>query len=246
MVCLIDPVGDVYACPFVIDPNSWPATCADRVDLPPSARERAVPVAAGAAERRGLRLVRFVRCLPGRVHGGQILHGPAAGRARPRMRLRPWRDRARRGDPPTPGRGSPWGTQKSTRAARRSPCRPLSDFAHQPGSSAAALVGRRCRSRVPPGPRSRPPIESKLLAIPVGSLEQHGPHLPLNTDTRIATDLAARLCALRRDVMMAPPAALRGQRRALRGFPGPCCSTTRSWPPSWSSWCDRPEQPSPE
>ncbi|HVT41380.1 MAG TPA: creatininase family protein, partial [Acidimicrobiales bacterium] len=30
-----------------------------------------------------------------------------------------------------------------------------------------------------------------VLAVPVGSLEQHGPHLPLDTDTRIATALAS-------------------------------------------------------
>lgn len=36
--------------------------------------------------------------------------------------------------------------------------------------------------------RSRP-----LLAIPVGSCEQHGPHLPLDTDTRIAVALAEGL-----------------------------------------------------
>ena len=85
---------------------------------------------------------------------------------------------------------------------------------------------------------------SKLLAIPIGSLEQHGPHLPLNTDTRIATDLAVRLCAVRPDVMMAPPLPY-GASGEHAGFPGPCSSTTRSWPASWSSWCDRPEQPSP-
>ena len=37
--------------------------------------------------------------------------------------------------------------------------------------------------------RSRRP----LLAVPVGSCEQHGPHLPLDTDTRIAVALAEGL-----------------------------------------------------
>jgi mycofactocin system creatininase family protein len=58
-----------------------------------------------------------------------------------------------------------------------------------------------------------------LLAIPIGSLEQHGPHLPLNTDTRIAAALAARLGAIRPDVVVAPPVPY-GASGEHAGFPG--------------------------
>jgi mycofactocin precursor peptide peptidase len=46
-----------------------------------------------------------------------------------------------------------------------------------------------------------------LLAVPLGSCEQHGPHLPLDTDTRIATALAEALVASfdPGDVVVAPP-----------------------------------------
>lgn len=36
--------------------------------------------------------------------------------------------------------------------------------------------------------------DRRLLVVPVGSCEQHGPHLPLDTDTRIASSVARRAC----------------------------------------------------
>lgn len=47
-----------------------------------------------------------------------------------------------------------------------------------------------------------------VVAVPVGSCEQHGPHLPLGTDAIIATELAERLAALRTDVVLAPTMAV--------------------------------------
>ncbi|MGH8862576.1 MAG: mycofactocin biosynthesis peptidyl-dipeptidase MftE [Jatrophihabitantaceae bacterium] len=43
-----------------------------------------------------------------------------------------------------------------------------------------------------------------LLAVPLGSTEQHGAHLPLCTDTDIALGLCHALAATRRDVVVAP------------------------------------------
>ncbi len=43
-----------------------------------------------------------------------------------------------------------------------------------------------------------------LLAVPVGATEQHGPHLPLCTDTAIALALARGLSRRRPEVMVAP------------------------------------------
>ena len=57
-----------------------------------------------------------------------------------------------------------------------------------------------------------------VLPCPLGSLEQHGPHLPLDTDTRIAAELATGL-ALAVAMSPWPRRRLRRQRRA-RGFPG--------------------------
>jgi creatinine amidohydrolase len=58
-----------------------------------------------------------------------------------------------------------------------------------------------------------------LLAVPLGATEQHGPHLPLDTDTRIAAALAARLAAARPDVLVAPavPYGSSGEHAAFAG-----------------------------
>ena len=58
-----------------------------------------------------------------------------------------------------------------------------------------------------------------VLAVPLGSLEQHGPHLPLDTDTRIATAVAAGLATRRRDVTVAPALAY-GASGEHADFPG--------------------------
>lgn len=44
-----------------------------------------------------------------------------------------------------------------------------------------------------------------ILAVPLGATEQHGPHLPLSTDTDIASALCRRLAEARSDVLVAPP-----------------------------------------
>jgi creatinine amidohydrolase len=59
----------------------------------------------------------------------------------------------------------------------------------------------------------------RLLVVPVGSLEQHGPHLPLDTDTRIAVAVAARACAGRAGVGLAPAIAI-GASGEHAAFPG--------------------------
>ena len=58
-----------------------------------------------------------------------------------------------------------------------------------------------------------------LLAVPVGATEQHGPHLPLCTDTDFAVALCARLAAARPGVLVAPPLAYGGSGEH-EDFPG--------------------------
>jgi mycofactocin precursor peptide peptidase len=60
---------------------------------------------------------------------------------------------------------------------------------------------------------------ASILVVPLGSTEQHGPHLPLGTDSDIAVALAGRLAAARPDVLVAPllPYGSAGEHAA---FPG--------------------------
>ncbi len=55
--------------------------------------------------------------------------------------------------------------------------------------------------------------------MPLGSLEQHGPHLPLDTDTRIAVEVAGRARADLPGVWVAPPLAI-GASGEHADFPG--------------------------
>src|ERR1700721_4154767 len=59
----------------------------------------------------------------------------------------------------------------------------------------------------------------RLLVVPVGSLEQHGPHLPLDTATRIAVAVARRACTGRPGVALAPPLPV-GASGEHAAFPG--------------------------
>ncbi|ODU04039.1 MAG: mycofactocin system creatininase family protein [Pseudonocardia sp. SCN 72-86] len=57
------------------------------------------------------------------------------------------------------------------------------------------------------------------LVVPVGSVEQHGPHLPLDTDVRIAEAVAAGLLARAPELVVAPAVAY-GAAGEHEGFPG--------------------------
>lgn len=74
------------------------------------------------------------------------------------------------------------------------------------------------------GALSWPQVGTGTVLIPLGSVEQHGPHLPLDTDTRIAQALAERVAtgpdgSGSPDTVVAPALAY-GASGEHEGFPG--------------------------
>lgn len=59
----------------------------------------------------------------------------------------------------------------------------------------------------------------RLLVVPLGSLEQHGPHLPMDTDLRVAVAVAERACADRPGTALAPGVPI-GASGEHADFPG--------------------------
>ena len=57
------------------------------------------------------------------------------------------------------------------------------------------------------------------VVVPVGSFEQHGPHLPLDTDTQIATHLCVQATTNMENVVVAPPLSVTASGEHA-GFPG--------------------------
>lgn len=60
---------------------------------------------------------------------------------------------------------------------------------------------------------------TSILLLPLGSTEQHGPHLPLDTDTRIAVAVAERVAAAHTEVCVGPALAY-GASGEHAGFAG--------------------------
>jgi creatinine amidohydrolase len=73
--------------------------------------------------------------------------------------------------------------------------------------------------------RARIDRDGPILLLPVGALEQHGPHLPMGTDWMIATAIAKRV-AERIDGIVAPPFSYGYKSQPKMGGGNHFCGTT--------------------
>ena len=92
----------------------------------------------------------------------------------------------------------------------------------------------------PTSPRDQPGRAGAVVLVPVGSIEQHGPHLPLDTDTVIAEAVAAGVAAELPGAWVAPADRLRRQRRApvlRRHRVDRHRGAHATWSSSWSARC---------
>jgi mycofactocin precursor peptide peptidase len=69
------------------------------------------------------------------------------------------------------------------------------------------------------GDRVWPEVPAATVLVPLGALEQHGPHLPLDTDARVASAVARRAAASDDALLVAPPLGY-GASGEHEGFPG--------------------------
>ena len=230
-------MGDVYACPFAIHdavPGRQRAVASAGFDTVWK-HLRPVRRAAQPADRRRVHQVLGLRLLPRRLHGREVLHRHAARRPGPgvregqRGRAGRGAARRRRRTTRTPGRSatrpcrsrSPAGrpTRPATRTRSRgcppAPAAEAAGVSESPPRAASLGLGQQRWPRVTP--------HESLLLVPVGSVEQHGPHLPLATDAMIA-NAVTRAAAERLDAAGAPvlvaPSLNYGASGEHEGFPG--------------------------
>ena len=230
MVCLIDPVGDVYACPFAIHENFLAGNVRSPGGFEGVWRDSALfadlrrPQTGGACASCSFFDSCQGGCMAAKFFTGLPLDGPdpecvrgfgeQALAARPTMR----RFRSRTSTTPDPRPEIVVGELPEAEGAGAAD-------AHSPAARRETGPGvrrepaRRVRAtRVTLGERVWPEIDGRTtLLVPVGSVEQHGPHLPLDTDTRIAVAVAVR--AATGAVLVAPPVVY-GASGEHEGFAG--------------------------
>ena len=150
VVCLIDPVGDVYACPFAIHDNFLAGNVREPGGFAGVWRDvGAVHRAAPAAGWRRLHILLGLRRLPGRLHGGQVLHRPAPGRPGPGVRQGP--RRARPAEPGHHHRRAP----RPPATTRTAPARPVARepaARHRSPSAGGHPIAPATRTRWPAWP----------------------------------------------------------------------------------------------